>query len=228
MTTTDTRMWAQMNGSGFPRFSLPPADVLPPPVAKAARRYDELVAGWREAAAEVREIDTKPARKAAEQADVDAYGAAIAAGKPDPGETHLHQYEEKVRAAVRRKAAAAKAADLAAKELRAAVDAHRDAIDKKAGERLAKAEAAWLAHIDALPVVGLELAEARRLAAWPHDLERHQKWGRPLPLPDVAGLDAKSLARLLHAVVAPPEPEPAAPLHVTNDMVGGPRSKAAA
>ena len=222
-----TANWSAMNGAGFPRFELPPRDLLPPPVAKAVGRYEDLLAKWKEAAAEVNAVDTRPARAAAERADRDAFAKALAAvpPKPDPGEKHLAAYEQKVRAAARRKAAAAVAVDTAARELCAAVDANREALDKTAGERLAKAEAAWLAHVDAFPAVALELAEARRTAAWHEDISRRQPWGRPLPLPDVAaiaaaGITSEKLARVLHEVVAPVDPEPTAPLHITADVTG--------
>lgn len=234
MPTTDTRVWSAANGQEFKRYELPPAEMLPAPVAKAAKRYSDLLAEWTAAAAAVRAIDTKPARAQAEEADTRALGEALAAEppRPDPGEKNLRAYEEKVRAAVRRKAGSARAVKIAADELAAAVDTHRAAIDKAAGERTAKAEAAWLEFVGKLPAVALELAEARRLADWPADMERRQPWGRPMPLPEVAtiagNVTADTLAQVLRSLVAPPEPEPAAPLHITDDVIGGPRSKAAA
>ena len=222
---TAVRNWNAIAGAGFPRLELPPRDQLPAPVAKAVGRYEDLLAGWKEAAAQLNTIDTRPARAAAERADRDAYAAAIAKGAADPGEPHLRKYEDEVRAAVRRKAASAKAVDTAASELRAAVAANRDALDKLAGERLAAAEAAWLALVDALPAVALELAEARRVASWGANIETRQPWGRPLPLPSVAtiaanGTNSDKLARVLHEVVAPVDPEPSDPLHITDAVTG--------
>lgn len=223
MTPTTAHAWTA--GAGFARYELPPRDLLPAPVAKAVAAYEDLLRQWKAAAAEVNAVDTRPARGAAERADREAFAKAIAAGKADPGEKHLHAYEDKVRAAARRKAASAVAVDTAAKALRAAVDAHRDELDKVAGERLAAAEAAWLAHVDAFPAVALELAEARRVASWPANIETRQPWGRPLPLPTVAtiaanGTNSDKLARVLHEVVAPLEPEPSAPLHIDATLTG--------
>lgn len=226
MTTApvDARQWAAMNGAGFPRLALPPADLLPAPVAKAASCYVDLLATWQAAAAELRALDAKPARHAAEAEDTAAYAAAIAAGKPDPGEKSLRAYEDKLRSAARRKAAAAKAVGDAARDLLDAVAKHRDAIDTAARQRTAKAEAAYLAAVDALPGAALELAQARRLAAWPDDLERRQPWGRPLPVPNVATIDgnitAESVAAALRAVVTPPVPPDPGPLHITADVTG--------
>lgn len=223
MTPTTAHAWTA--GAGFARYELPPRDLLPAAVAKAVATYEDLLGQWKEAAAEVNAIDTRPARGAAERADRDAFAKAIAAGKADPGEPNLKAYEDKVRAAARRKAASAVAVDTAAKALRAAVDAHRDELDKAAAERLAKAEAAWLAHVDAFPAIALELAEARRVASWPANIETRQPWGRPLPLPSVAtiaanGTNSDKLARVLHEVVAPLEPEPSAPLHIDATLTG--------
>ena len=227
MTTTDSnvRTWAAMNGAGFARYELPPRDALPAPVAKAVGVYENLLAKWKEAAAQLNSVDTRPARAAAERADRDAYAAAIAKGAADPGEPALRKYEAGVRAAVRRKAASAKAVDTAASELRAAVAANRDALDKLAGERLAAAEAAWLAHVDAFPAIALELAEARRVASWHANIETRQPWGRPLPLPSVAtiaanGITSEKLARVLHEVVAPVDLEPSDPLHIDATVTG--------
>lgn len=223
--TTAVRNWNAIAGAGFPRLELPPSDQLPAPVAKAVGRYEDLLATWKEAAAQLNAMDTRPARAAAERVDRDAYAAAIAKGAADPGEPALRKYEDEVRAAVRRKAASAKAVDTAAQEMRAAVAAHRDELDKAAGERLAKAEAAWLAHVDSFPAIALELAEARRIASWPANIETRQPWGRPLPLPTVTtiaanGTTSEKLARVLHEVVAPVDPEPSDPLHITADVTG--------
>lgn len=222
---TAVRNWNAIAGAGFPRLETPPRDALPPAVAKAVGRYEDLLAGWKEAAAQLNAVDTRPARAAAERADREAFAAAIAKGAADPGEPALRKYEDEVRAATRRKAASAVAVDNAAKELSAAVAANREALDKLAGERLAAAEAAWLALVDSFPGIALELAEARRVASWHANIETRQPWGRPLPLPSVAtiaanGTNSEKLARVLHEVVAPVDPEPSDPLHITADVTG--------
>lgn len=204
--------WAALNGQGFPRFELPPLEALPPAVRKAADAYLKALTAWTEASATLRALDTRPARNAAAALDNAALAAALADGKPDPGEKHTAAHDRRVHDATRRKRALASNVDDAAGVLARAVTKHRDTLAKAAAERCAAAEATYRQAVESFRAAAVELMDSRRVADWPNDLERRQPFGRPLRLPANANRagDSAQLADALAALADPPAP-PKAP-----------------
>ena len=181
--TAGTKAWAALNGQGFPRFELPPLDALPPAVKEPAESYLSALTTWTEASATLRALDTKPARNHAVALDNAALADALADGKGDPGEKHTAAHDKRVHDATRHKRALASNVDTAAGALARAVADHRDTLTKAAVERCAAAEAAYRGAVDTFRAAAVELMDARRVADWPHDLERRQPFGRPMRRP---------------------------------------------
>jgi hypothetical protein len=166
--------------------NLPPT-VAVPEVAKAAEEFAKLHA--EHSAAGQRLFELEEARGHAVQADADAYGAAIRAGKPDPGPSATAKADRDLIAARRLAGAMEKAVGSAEADLLATLERHRAKWSTLLDQQASEAQQAYSAAVEALEVSRRRLCQVRGTAGWLRGFP-----GRPVykgAVPGVAGLVAR-------------------------------------
>jgi len=142
---------------------LPPADLVPvEAIREAIAAFEASVTTYREADAAVVKLDRERAK--AEQADREAYAAALRKGRKDPGQANVEAFEEQLSAATRHRDARRLIAEQDLAALQAALDEHEDELTSAVDAARRRALDAWTERLDALADAKADLLGAMSLA----------------------------------------------------------------
>ena len=145
-------------GAGLARLTVVESGV--PVVDAAGAAYDEADREYREAVTEYRLVTDRKAIAAAEQADAEATAAAIEAGKPDAGSTHVAALNARAAELVRMRNGRQIVVERRAADYLAALDDHRAKVVERG---LRELDAARKVAHEAIAATASAIAEVDRL-----------------------------------------------------------------
>lgn len=224
--------FSNLQNRAFPDHPLPPQPVKVREVADAIAAYNAARDAYE---ADRRRSGTTMSEYAAQEADKEAYVASLEAGKKaDPGTKHHDQWRKERADHLRKVDALAEIASRREKELREAVNTHRDALIATYRQAVAERAEKVMVHLDALARDLADTADLVRLREWsetfPNWPGRARTWGRPLIVDrhngnaitsdDLLAGIRSTLAEVLDAPEPPTNAAPTDPPHITADVTG--------